>query len=89
LLARTLVGRAFIPERECNAFPSSSTLEESQVEGCEYQDNSYIHYQLFPEPVSEEQEIYTEYDGSQQQYVKHDSCRSFHFSPQIKQSHSI
>jgi hypothetical protein len=37
--------------------------EESEIEGCEHEDNANIHYQPFPEPVSEEQEIYGDYDG--------------------------
>ena len=60
-------------------------LEEFQVESCKYQDNSYIRYQPFPESVSEEQEIHTEYGGYQQQYVKHDdSCLSFHLGHHVK-----
>jgi hypothetical protein len=35
----------------------------------EHQDNSYIHRQPFPEPVSEEQQIDTENDG----YHHHDN----------------
>jgi hypothetical protein len=33
--------------------------EESQVESSKHQDNANIHYQPFPESVSEEHEIYT------------------------------
>jgi hypothetical protein len=35
--------------------PCSWTFQESEVEGCEYQNDSYIHRQPFPEMVSEEQ----------------------------------
>ncbi|MGH6878598.1 MAG: hypothetical protein ACREHV_14645, partial [Rhizomicrobium sp.] len=35
----------------------SQTPEESQVESCEHQDNADIHYQPFPESVSEEHDI--------------------------------
>jgi hypothetical protein len=35
----------------------SETFEESEVEGCEYQDDSWIHRQPWPESVLEEQEI--------------------------------
>jgi hypothetical protein len=41
-------------------------LQESQAERCEYQDNSNIHHQPFPEQVSEEQDIHGDYDGYQQ-----------------------
>jgi hypothetical protein len=60
--------------------PCSWTPEESQVESCEHQDNANIHCQPFPESVSEEHEIYTDYDGCHRHHVKHDSYRSAHFS---------
>ncbi len=59
-------------------------LQKSQVERCEYQDDSYIHQQPFPEPVPEEQEIHTDHDGCQQHYIKYDRCLSRHFSHQSK-----
>lgn len=71
--------------RDHHAVRSSWTLQESQVESSEYQDNSYIHYQPFPEPVSEKQEIYTDYDGYHQQSVKHASCLSFHFESPVSE----
>ena len=43
--------------------PCSGTPEESEVESCEHQDNANIHTQPFPETISEEREIYTDYDG--------------------------
>ena len=55
--------------------------EESQVESREHQDDSNIHYQPFPESVSEEHEIYTDYDGYHRHHVKYDSYLSAHFSP--------
>jgi hypothetical protein len=60
----------------------SCTPEESQVESCEHQDNANIHHQPFPEPesVSEEHEIYTDYNGCHRHHVKHDSYLSDHFS---------
>jgi hypothetical protein len=58
----------------------SWTPEESQVENCEHQDNANIHYRPFPESVSEEHEIYTDYDGDHRHHVKHDSYLSAHFS---------
>ena len=60
--------------------PCSWTPEESQVESCEHQDNANIDCQPFPESVSEEHEIYTDYDGCHRHHVKHDSYLSAHFS---------
>jgi hypothetical protein len=59
--------------------PCSLTSEESQVESCEHQDNANIHCQPFPESVSEEYEIYADYDGCHRHHVKHDSYLSAHF----------
>jgi hypothetical protein len=58
----------------------SWTPEESKVESCEHQDDANIHCQPFPESVSEEQEIYTDYDGCHRHHVKHASYLSAHFS---------
>jgi hypothetical protein len=41
----------------------SRTHEEPQVESCEHQDDADIHHQSFPESISEEREIYTDYNG--------------------------
>src|SRR5580700_6967691 len=60
--------------------PCSWTPEESQVESCEHQDNANIHYQPFPESVSEEHEIYTDYDGRHRHHVEHHDYLSAHFS---------
>ncbi len=57
----------------------SWTPEEFQVESCEHKDNANIHCQPFPESVSEEHEIYTDYDGYHRHPVKHDSYLSAHF----------
>ncbi|HEY3777499.1 MAG TPA: hypothetical protein VGL35_05535 [Rhizomicrobium sp.] len=54
--------------------------QDSEVERCEHQDNSNIHCQPFPEPVSEEPEIHTDDDGCHRQHVKHDNYLSAHFS---------
>jgi hypothetical protein len=32
-------------------------LQQSQIEGPEYQDNADVHYQPLPEPVPEEQDV--------------------------------
>jgi len=45
--------------------PASWTFQKSEVEGCEYQDDSYIHRQPFPGVVPEEQEIYSDHNGDQ------------------------
>ena len=60
--------------------PCSWTPEESQVESCEHQDNANIHCQPFPGSVSEEHEIYNDYDDYHRHHVKHDSYLSAHFS---------
>src|SRR5208283_1332038 len=69
------------PQRKGAIARCSWTPEESQVESCEHQDNANIHCQPFPESVSEEREIYTDYDGCHRHHVKHDSYPSAHFSP--------
>jgi hypothetical protein len=51
---------------------------EPQVEGREYQDNPDIHYQAFPEKVSEEDEINADNNGYHRDHVKSDF--SAHFS---------
>jgi len=53
--------------------------EESQVESCEYQDNTNIHCKPFPESVSEENVIYTDYDGDHRHRVNHDSYLPAHW----------
>ena len=54
--------------------------EESQIKSYKHQDNANIHYQPFPEPVSEEHEIYTDYHRCHRRDVKYDSYLSAHFS---------
>jgi hypothetical protein len=58
--------------------------QESQVESCEHQDNANVHCQPFPESVSEEQEIYTHYDGRHRHDVKHNNYLSAHFSALVQ-----
>jgi hypothetical protein len=60
--------------------PCSWAPEESQVQSCEHQGNANIHCQPFPESVSKEHEIYTDYDGCDCHQVKHDSYLSAHGS---------
>ncbi len=59
---------------------SSRTPEESQVESCEHQYNANVHYQPFPESVSEEREIHADYDGCHCHHVQRDSDLPAHFS---------
>lgn len=59
----------------------SWTFQKSEVKGGEYQNDSYIHRQPFPELVLEEQEIYTDDNGCQHQYVKYGGRLGSHFSP--------
>src|SRR3974390_3111459 len=54
--------------------------EESQVESSEYQDDADIRHQSFPESVSEERDIHTDYNGCHHHSVKHASYLSVHFS---------
>jgi hypothetical protein len=54
--------------------------EESRVETSEHQDNTNIPYQPFPEAVSEEHEIHTDYNGCHRHHVKHYSYLSAHLS---------
>jgi hypothetical protein len=60
--------------------PYSWTPEESEVESYEYQNNAHIHCQPFPESVSEDHDIHTDYDGYHRHQVKHDSYLFAHFS---------
>lgn len=58
--------------------PCSWATEESKVESREHQDNANIHCQPLPESVSEEREIYTDYDGRHRRHIKHGSYLSAH-----------
>jgi hypothetical protein len=58
----------------------SWTPQESQVERQEHQNDSKVHRQPFPESVSEEHQVYTDYDSCHRHYVKHGGYRSAHFS---------
>ncbi|HTV64602.1 MAG TPA: hypothetical protein VMD98_03305 [Bryocella sp.] len=50
---------------------ASRPPEESHVEGAEYQDDTNIHCQPFPESVFEEHDIDNDYDGSHRRHVEH------------------
>src|SRR5215469_13691018 len=58
----------------------SRTPEKSQVEGHEDQDDANIHYQPFPESISEEHEIHTDYHGCHRHHVNHHRYRSAHLT---------
>lgn len=64
--------------------PCSWTFQESEVEGPEYEDDSYVHRQPFPEPVFEEQEIDRDDHGYHREYVECGSRLASHFSPRSK-----
>ena len=59
---------------------SSWASEESHIESQEYQDNANVRYQPFPESVSEERDIQTNYDGYHCHQVQRDSDLSARFS---------
>ncbi|MGB8075496.1 MAG: hypothetical protein WA592_16505 [Pseudolabrys sp.] len=58
---------------------SSIATEKSPVESREHQDNANIHCQPFPEVVSKESEIHTDYDGYHHHHVNHYSYLSARF----------
>ncbi|MGA9513229.1 MAG: hypothetical protein WBV51_06620 [Pseudolabrys sp.] len=58
---------------------SSIATEKSPVESREHQDNANIHCQSFPEVVSKEREIHTDYDGYHHHHVNHYSYLSARF----------
>jgi hypothetical protein len=57
--------------------------QESEVERREHEDDSNIHRQPFPESVSEEHDIYTDYDGCHRQHVKRDSYAHGRSTPEV------
>ena len=65
-------------QRKGAIVPCSWKPEEFKVESSEHQDNANIHCQPFPKSVSEEPEIYTDYDGYHRHHVKHYSYLSAH-----------
>jgi len=77
------------PSNPCTTPPGSArrsswTFQESEVEGCEYEDDSYVHRQPFPEPVLEEQDIDRDDHGCHQDYVECGGRVASHFSPRLK-----
>jgi hypothetical protein len=66
--------------RRAAIYRDLSAPEEPHVENCEHQYNANIHRQSFPDSVSEEHEIYTDYEGCHRHRVKHDSYLSAHSS---------
>src|SRR5580693_116745 len=52
--------------------------EEPQVESSEHQHQADIHDQPFPESVSEEREVDSDYDGCHRQYIKYDHDPTAH-----------
>jgi hypothetical protein len=80
MLKRVRIASAQIGAKKGVVAPHSWTPEESQVASCEHQDNANIHCQPFPESVSEECEIHTDYDGCHCHHVQRDSDLPAHFS---------
>ena len=56
-------------------------FQESEVEGCEYQNDSCVHRQAFPEPVHEEQDIDRDDHGCHQNYIECGDHLASNFSP--------
>jgi hypothetical protein len=73
VLKRVQIALALWEQKGPLSLLASSTPEESQVESCEHQDNANVHYQPYPESVSEERKIHSAYDGCHCRYVKRDS----------------
>jgi hypothetical protein len=59
----------------------SGTPEKSEVESAKDQDDADIHYQSFPELVSEKLEIYADYDGHHRRGHKQTSRISWNGPP--------
>jgi len=56
----------------------SSTLQESQIECREHQDNSDVYYQPRPEVVPEEQDVHADHDGYHREHIQDGACLSSH-----------
>jgi hypothetical protein len=56
----------------------SWTLEEPEIEGHKYQDNSDVNEQPIPEVVPEEQDVHADHDGYHREHVKHDDRPASH-----------
>jgi hypothetical protein len=57
---------------------SRSIAPKSQVESCEHQDDANVHHQPFPEMVSEERDIRSDYNDCHHHNIKRDSHLSDH-----------
>jgi hypothetical protein len=55
-------------------------FQESEVEGCEYQDDPHVHREPFPESILEEQQIDRDDHGCHQDYAKCGGHMASHFS---------
>src|SRR5262245_50499382 len=55
-------------------------LQESEIKGHEYQDDSDVHRQPFPKRVPEEEEIDGDDDGCQQHHIEYGRCLASHCS---------
>ena len=71
--------------RSCAAPPRCSwPLQESEVEGCEHEHDSYIHRQPFPEPVLEEQDVDCDDHNCHQDYVECGGRPASHISLRVQ-----
>jgi hypothetical protein len=59
---------------------SSRVFQESQIEGCNHQNNADIHDQPFQELMPKEQQIYDNDTGSHYQNAKHHIGIPWHFN---------
>ena len=54
------------------------TLQESQVERHEHQDDSDVYHEPLPESVPEEQDVHADHYSYQGEHIKHRGCLSPH-----------
>ena len=55
-------------------------LQEPPIDPHEYQNDSDVYCQPFPEVVLEEQDVHADHDSYQCEHVKHDGCLFSHSS---------
>lgn len=68
------------PDQRLERRLRSRSLQKSQIERREYQDDPDVHHQALPEPMPEEQDVHADYDGYQREHVKHNACLPSHYS---------
>jgi len=65
-----MLAAGVVRHARATASPCSETPQESEVEGCEHQDNSQVRRQPLPEAVFEEQQIDRDDHGHHQDHVQ-------------------